>query len=410
MAYQPLMNSISSLVEHMRMLTGVAVAYGTKDDFRKAWIGNIQEVAWEDGAFTPCVRPIREDTLYDLASLTKLFTLISVMQLLAQGRLSLSDSVGKIDPRFSQLKQASIRDVLCYEAVLKTPLRIDEQPDREAALKQVFATEVSPVEPARLYSDMNALVLKYVVEAAGGMPFFDYLLTNILTPAGMTDTFARIPPGRVKDCACYNYEYRILGDKYMLRTDAPNGTPHDPKARVLSDGNRDLCGHAGLFSTLNDMVRFSQAILSQKLLPMEVLREIGVNRTGRIGDDGSYRQYLGYLCFSKSPAQRFSEVPQWMNSNAFGLSGFTGNHIAVDPEAGVFDLFLGNRCHNRVSVIQPTDGKDIAYYGLTPEGEGVVEWTNGRKVQSSFLYIHQKDKKLHGPIREHMIELGWLQL
>jgi CubicO group peptidase (beta-lactamase class C family) len=409
MAYQPLVDSISDLVERMRMLTGVTIAYGTKDDFRAACIGNIQEVALSDGAFIPYVRPIREDTLYDLASLTKLFTLISVMQLLARGRLSLSDSVGKIDPRFSHLNEARVRDVLCYEAVLKTPQRIDEQPDREAALKQVFATEINPVEPARLYSDMNALVLKYVVEAAGGMPFYDYILKNILTPAGMTDTYAKIPPERLCDCACYNYEYRILKDKYMLRTDAPAGTPHDPKARILSDGGRDLCGHAGLFSTLSDMVRLCQAILSQKLIPIDILREIGVNRTGRIGADGSYRQYLGFLCFSKSPAQRFSEVPQWMSSNAFGLSGFTGNHIAIDPESGIFDLFLGNRCHNRVSVIQPPDGRDIALYGLTPEGEGVVEWMDGRKVQSSFLYIHQKDKKLHGPIREHMLELGWLK-
>ena len=408
MAYQPLMDSISDLVEHMRMLTGVAAAYGTKDDHRTASIGSIQEVALEDGAFVPFMRPVREDTLYDLASLTKLFTLISVMQLMARGRLSLSDTVGNIDPRFINLSNTSIRDVLCYEAVLKTPRRIDEQPDREAALRQVFATETSPVEPARLYSDMNALVLKYVVEAAVDLPYFEYIQKHIMIPAGMTDTFAEIPAERIRDCACYNYEYRILGDKYMLRTDAPAGTPHDPKARILSDGGRDLCGHAGLFSTLSDMVRLCQAILSQTLLPMEVLREIGVNRTGRIGTDGSYRQYLGYLCFSKSPAQRFSEVPQWMSGTAFGLSGFTGNHVAIDPEKGVFDLFLGNRCHNRVSVIQPPDGKDIAGYGLTPEGEGVVEWADGRKVQSSFLYIHQKDQKLHGPIREHMLELGWL--
>ncbi len=408
MAYQPLQDSMSTLVERMNMLTGVAVAYGTKDDFRKAWVGNIQEVTWVDGASMSCIRPIQEDTLYDLASLTKLFTLVSVMQLLARGRLSLSDTVGKIDPRFPYLKQANIRDVLCYEAVLKTPQRIDEQPDREAALKQVFATEVSPVEPARLYSDMNALVLKYVVEAAGGLPFFDYIRQNILLPAGMTETFAQIPPERLCDCACYNYEYRILGDRYILRMDAPAGTPHDPKAQTLSDGGRDLCGHAGLFSTLPDMVKLCQALLAQKLMPMDILREIGVNRTGNIGADGNYRQYLGYLCFVKSPVQRFSEVPRWMSDQAFGLSGFTGNHIAIDPEAGIFDLFLGNRCHDRVSVIQPPEGSNIAMYGLSPDGVGIVDWVDGRKVRSSYLYIHQKDDKLHGPIRDHLQELGWL--
>jgi CubicO group peptidase (beta-lactamase class C family) len=224
----------------------------------------------------------------------------------------------------------------------------------------------------------------------------------------MAETFAQIPQERLADCASYNFEHRILKDQYFLRMDAPSGVPHDPKAQILSDGGRDLCGHAGLFSTLNDMVKLCQALLSKKLLSMEALLEIGVNRTGHMGADGSYRQYLGYLCFVKSPAQRFSEVPQWMGSRAFGLSGFTGNHIAIDPEKGVFDLFLGNRCHNRVSVIQPLEGRDIASYGLTPEGEGAVEWTDGRKVRSSYLYIHQKDQKLHGPILEHMRELGWL--
>jgi CubicO group peptidase (beta-lactamase class C family) len=174
-AYQPLMDSMSSLVEHMRMLTGITVAYGIKDDFRMACIGNIQEACWADGTFVPCVRPIREDTLYDLASLTKLFTLISVMQLLEKGQISLSDPMGSVDPRFSQLQKTSLRDILCYEAVLKTPQRIHHQPNRPSALEQVFATGINPVEPARLYSDMNALVLKYVVEAVSGLPFYDYL-------------------------------------------------------------------------------------------------------------------------------------------------------------------------------------------------------------------------------------------
>lgn len=406
--YQPLMDSMTELVMRMRMLTGVAVAYGTKDDFRTAAVGNIQEVALQNGVFVPHVRPIAKNTLYDLASLTKVFTLVSVMQLFSRGRLPLSATMGDIDPRFEKLGQTSLRDILCYEAVLKTPQRVDAQTDRESALRQVFLTERSPVEPQRLYSDMNALVLKYAVEAASGLPFYEYLRQNILTPAGMTETFAQIPLERIADCALYNFEHRILEGEYMLRTDAPLGVPHDPKARILSDHGLDLCGHAGLFSTLEDMARFCQALLADRLIPRETLLEIGVNRTGYLHADGSYRQFLGYLCFVKSPRQRFSEVPQWMGGNAFGLSGFTGNHIAIDPEAGVFDLFLGNRCHNRVSVIRPGEAGDLNGYGLMPDGSGEVSWPDGRKVLSSYQYIHQKDEKLHGPIREHMLELGWL--
>ena len=399
---------MTSLVEGMRMLTGMAVAYGTRDDYQTACVGSIQEVAWSEEAFVPCMRPIRDDTLYDLASLTKLFTLISVMQLVENKSISLTDPFGAIDSRFPYLRNVPVRDILCYEAVLKTPQRVDQQPDRASALEQVFQTCLCPVEGPRLYSDMNALLLKYIVETVSGLCFYDYLAQNILQPSGMTETYSAVPEGRLSDCACYNFEHRILGDQYHLRIDAPAGVPHDPKAQILSDGGHDLCGHAGLFSTMADMIKLCQALLSHKLLSQETLLEIGTNRTGRIGEDGSYRQYLGYLCFVKSPLQRFSEVPQWMGSHAFGLSGFTGNHIAIDPESGIFDLFLGNRCHNRVSIIQPPEGKDVTGYGVTKEGEGMVDWVDGRKVQSSFLYIHQKDKKLHGPIREHMLELGWL--
>ncbi len=408
MAYKPLMDSMTTLVEEMHMLTGIAVAYGTEDAYKTACVGNIQEVAWVDGTFIPCVRPIQEHTLYDLASLTKLFTLISVMQLIERKSISLTDTFGSIDSHFPFLQKTSLRDILCYEAILKTPQRIDQQQDRAAALAQVFQTSLSPVEPPRLYSDMNALLLKYVVETVSGLPFYDYLTQNIFRPAGMVETYSMVPETRIQDCACYNFEHRILADQYHLRMDAPAGVPHDPKARILRDGGRDLCGHAGLFSTMADMIKLCQALLSKRLLSMDTLLEIGTNQTGRLGADGSYRQYLGYLCFVKSPLQRFSEVPQWMGARAFGMSGFTGNHIAIDPEAGIFDLFLGNRCHNRVSVIQPPEGKDISSYGLAKEGEGVIDWADGRKVQSSYLYIHQKDKKLHGPIREHMLEMGWL--
>lgn len=406
--YPPLLNSMTDLVENMRMLTSMAVAYGTKDRFYQAHIGNMQEVALDGAVYTPCVRPLHENTLYDLASLTKVFTMISVMQLVHAGQIALHDDIGHIDSRFSHLSRVRIQQVLSYEATLQTPRRIDEQKEYHAALQQVFSMAVSPTESLRPYSDMNALVLKYVVEKASGMRFFEYVKRNILSPAGMAETFVQVPAERLPDCACYNYEHRITGGQHSVRTDVPLGVPHDAKASILCNGGLELCGHAGLFSTLADMVRLCQALLSGKLLPMEVLLKLSTSRMGKANPDGSFRQYLGYLCFVKGPQQRFSEVPLWMSDRAFAQSGFTGNHIAIDPELGVFDLFLGNRCHNRVSVIQPPEGAGIEQYGLTPEGAGLVQWPDGRKVQSSYLYIHQKDEKLHKPIWQHMKALGWL--
>ena len=119
------------------------------------------------------------------------------------------------------------------------------------------------------------------------MELYEYVQRAVLRPAGMTETFCRVPPQRLGDCANYNYECRLTDGRPVLRTDAPPGTPHDPKARVLGDGGRHLSGHAGLFSTLGDMTRLAQALLSGEVLPLAVVREIGVNRTGRPNADGT---------------------------------------------------------------------------------------------------------------------------
>ena len=164
---------------------------------------------------------------------------------------------------------------------------------------------------------------------------------------------------------------------------------------MLSENGENLSGHAGLFSTSGDMCQFAMGLLSGTILPENMVNLIGQNRTGRIGE-GRYRQYMGLICFSKSPVRRLSEVPPWMGERAFALSGYTGNHIAIDPELGVFDLFLGNRCHNRLSLVEPPGA--AADLGLSEDGSGEVMWPDGRRVKSSFQYVHHKDAMLHAPV------------
>ena len=385
------------LCDTTRMLAGLTVAYGTAQDCEWETYGR----ACEQPA-----RPLAPDSLYDLASLTKLFTCVAALQLVQEGKLSLSECAGRIDPRFENLRDVSVEDILSFRVCLKTPGRIDDTPAREEGLRRLFGVTVCPPPAIRLYSDINAMVIKYLIEAKTGMAFYDVLKTAVFRPAGMTETFSAVPSACRSRCVCYNNEHQIINGQYILRTDIPLGTPNDPKASLLSDGGRDLCGHAGLFSTRKDMVRFSQALLSEKLLSRDMLRQIGINRTGFPYPDGTHRQYLGYLCFSKHPNQHLSEVPSWMGGRAFGLSGFTGNHLSIDPDAGCFVLFLGNRCHGRVSRIVPAE--DGASLGLDARGVGLIRWPNGQLVPSSSQYVHFKDEYLHAPIEKRMRELGWI--
>ena len=397
--------SMAELVQSKGMLTGLTVCYGDARHCHGVYVGNAREVLFEDGGLKQAPVAIDRDSLYDIASLTKLFTLISALMLVERGKMAFEDRLTRLDPRFGALGDCTLLELLSYEAVLKTPERVDAQKDREAALGQVFRTYRAKEEGPRLYSDMNALVLKYLIEAVSGQVYHVFLRENILGPLDMRDSFVKVPAQRAECLLDYNHEHRVLGGRHVRLENNPPGLPHDPKARLLGNRGEDLAGHAGLFATAQDMCKFATGLLDGRLISREMLLSIGPNRTGRVGE-GYYRQYMGLICFSKSPVTRLSEVPQWMGEKAFGLSGYTGNHIAVDPEAGVFDLFLGNRCHNRLSVVEPAESS--LALGLNEDGSGEVAWPDGRLVKSSFQYVHQKDALLHQPAFDCLRSAGWL--
>ncbi len=186
----------------------------------------------------------------------------------------------------------------------------------------------------------------------------------------------------------------------ICRTDPRRGVPHDPKAAVLQGVSGDLCGHAGLFSTLGGMEKLARAILAGKTVSPESLRKMAVNRTGRMLPDGTYTQYLGYCCYLKHPDQYYSEIPAGMTSAAFGIGGFTGNHFSVDPGSGRYTVFLGNRVRGRLTVLIPPEGRDRTDYGLAPDGTGQFRWPDGTVLPFSVNYVHQKDAHLHAVIEE----------
>lgn len=252
----------------------------------------------------------------------------------------------------------------------------------------------SPQGNNRYYSDIHALVAGEIIEAVCDAPLMGCYQQYLLKPLNMQETWGQVPEGLRNRCVSCNGEHRIERGKYIHRTDVLLGTPHDPKARILSqDGH--LCGHAGLFSTRDDMVKLCQGVLHGNVLSKESLAYMSRNRLGRQKMDGTYSQYLGTLCYVKHPEQYFSEIPIYMSQSAIGLSGFTGHHIAIDPQTGMFTLFLGNRVMNRLTVLLPKAGEAITDYGLRSDGVGEVHWPDGRRVSSSVDYVHHKDDHIH---------------
>ena len=374
--------AVTFFTEETGIMDGMAVCCGRNG--RRQW-------AW-DG------REIGPDTVYDLASVTKIFTGLCLMKLWERGKLDPFRRISWYCPEFIRLGEVTVEQLMSFQVQLRTPERIDRQRTREEALACLRETQSLGGCGRRAYSDIPAMVLKYVVEKASGMDMMECVRKAVLEPAGMTSTWAAVPEERKKDCLLYGPEYRIEGEQWICRENSPRGIPHDPKAAVLQGSSGDLCGHAGLFSTLEDMSRLAEAILYGRILSRESLRRMAVNRTGRELADGGYTQYLGYCCYLKHPDQYFSEIPADMSREAFGIGGFTGNHFSVDPGTGRYTLFLGNRVRDRLTMLILPEGKSRTDYGLQEDGTGRIRWTDGSVHFSSANYVHQKDEHLHAVI------------
>ena len=98
------------------------------------------------------------------------------------------------------------------------------------------------------------MVIRDVIEDAAQSGYGAELTRCILRPLEMAETFLHVPEERRADCISCRGEHRIEQGKHILRTDAQPGIPHDPKAAKLYP---DIMGHAGLFSTQGDMVKFA---------------------------------------------------------------------------------------------------------------------------------------------------------
>ena len=346
---------------------------------------------------------VHERSLYDLASLTKLFTGLSVMLLREEGLVDLTRPVTDYAPQFTELRAITVDQVLGFEVPLLTPERVDAQKNPEDGFRQLFA--IRPGESSiRAYSDMHAMVLKYVIEGAARERYMDVLTSRILTPLGMTETFQPVPESRRADCVSFDREHRIERGQYILREGVAPGTPHDPKARTLYP---EPCGHSGLFSTLPDMVKFCQGVLRGDVVSRESLRFMARNRTGRRRDDGTWTQFLGSQCSVRHPDQYYSEIPVYESDQAIGISGFTGHHLSIDPALSVFALFLGDRVQDRLTVLIPEPGKTLADYGLDPDGTGQVDWPDGTRVWSSVNFAHHRDAHFHASLANALGLPSW---
>jgi CubicO group peptidase (beta-lactamase class C family) len=280
--------------------------------------------------------PMRNTTIFDIASMTKLFTSIAAVQLIQAGRIGLNTPVVHYIPAFAANGKSNItiRNLLTHTSGLPA----DPEPDlchystdaeRWAAVYGV--KPFGPPNTAFLYSDMNMMTLGKVIETVTGETLDRVVAQHITQPLRMTETMYN-PPASLKP--------RIAAEEYQPSTGRGIvwGSVHDENAYCLGG----VSGHAGIFATARDLAVLAQTLLNggryrnTRILSEASVRSLFTNYNQAfpthdhgLGFELDQRRYMGAL---SSPVTA-------------GHTGFTGTSIVIDPLAHSFVILLTNRVH-----------------------------------------------------------------
>ncbi|HET8708313.1 MAG TPA: exo-beta-N-acetylmuramidase NamZ domain-containing protein [Pseudomonadales bacterium] len=360
-------NITASVTEELAdsRIPGAVVLVGQRDQI-------LYRQAFGQRSVLPDAQPMRPDTIFDIASLTKVVaTTTAVMQLVEQRKLQLNAPVARYWPQFAANGKAGItlQQLLTHTSGLKPDLDLNAawKGEQEALAKVVTEKPKKLPGSQFIYSDINFIVLAEIVQRVSGQRFDQYCEQYIFAPLGMKDT-RFLPPA--------SWRARIAPndvEKGELRW----GEVQDPTAYRMGG----VTGHAGVFSTADDLAKFAQMLLKGGTLNgVKVLDATSVARmTQAYALPGDVKRGLGWDIrspYSVGLGDAFSV-------RSFGHTGYTGTMLWLDPAAGSYLIVLANPLHPKnAGNVKPLRRKLAALVGaaLKPErvytGIDVLEMEN----------------------------------
>ncbi len=311
---------------------GASFAYGSKDRV-------IQDHA---GRFTydPESRSVDEETIWDLASVTKVMaTTPAVLAAVDEGLIGLEDPVSRWIPE-TKLTEATIRHLLRHESGLRaydSGIAGKISVSQEARSRILSANPATKVSEKCEYSCLGFVTLMAVVERATGMPFPEWIAVKVFSALGVSGAdycpspglLPRIPPTGQTDA--WRRKLAAERGQEWSHGEFIRGTVHDPIAYALGG----VSGNAGLFSTLSGVAEYAQSWLEGRSF-------VGRHRAEWTtkGSDLSSRA-LGWD--TKSPTG--SSAGTLFSLKSFGHTGYTGTCIWIDPEHEIWGVLLAHRVY-----------------------------------------------------------------
>ncbi|AIE85951.1 exo-beta-N-acetylmuramidase NamZ domain-containing protein [Fimbriimonas ginsengisoli] len=294
-------------------------------------------------SLVPTKEPMTTDTVFDLASLTKVVATTScLMKLYEEGRFRLNDRVTDYLPEFQGGKSdITLRELMIHFSGLRSG--IPRNPEWEGYKSGIYLAEsLPPVQPPdmkNVYSDINFILLGEIVQRLSGKSLPEYSQEQIFRPLGMRETTFLPPPSWLPRIAPTE---RPKKDELPLR-----GVVHDPTARSMGGA----IGSAGLFSTADDLSRFAQMMLNGgSLRGHRLFSPFTVTKftEPQTPPDQPILRGLGWDIDSAYSSNRGELFP----IGSFGHTGFTGTSIWIDPFSQSYVILLANAVH-------PDGGKSL---------------------------------------------------
>jgi CubicO group peptidase (beta-lactamase class C family) len=285
-------------------------------------------------ATQPAAVNMTADTLFDLASLTKpVATATSIMLLVEQGELSLSDRVAKYWPAFGAKgkDKITVEQLLLHTSGLIADNNVADYHDGKAKALERIADLTPTSEPGSrfAYSDVGYIVLGELVERIAGVPLNSFAKKYIFDPLGMKET-TFLPDEKLTERAAPT-EQR---DGHWMK-----GEVHDPRAYALGG----IAGHAGLFSTADDLAIFVRMLLQGGGLDgKRILCPLTVRQMTTPREVPGGLRALGWDVQTAFSTNRGDLFPR---GESFGHTGFTGTSLWIDPSSATAVIFLSNRVH-----------------------------------------------------------------
>ncbi len=294
-------------------------------------VGNDKEIFFKKAYGYRALFPEREenslDTIYDLASLTKVVaTTPAIMKLLEDGEIRLWDSVGKFLKEFSNEEKSKIKifHLLTHTSGFPPYSNAWKYTKNPEELKEeLLKTELSyKTGENYVYSCLNFIFLKYIVEEITNISFEKYVKENIFDPLNMRDTMF-LPKDEKRVAPTSQRDEKIL-----------RGEPDDELAYYQGG----ISGNAGLFSTAEDLYRYARSLINKEYMifsPYTI--ELFTKEHISFGEE---KRGLGWMIksISSSCGDLFSE-------KSFGHTGYTGTSLWIDPLKKIIVIFLSNRTH-----------------------------------------------------------------